>query len=163
MSYRIGIGYDIHPLVQGRTLVLGGVNIPFDKGLLGHSDGDVIIHVICDAILGALAKGDIGQLFPDTEEHTCDMYSLDMLRTIVGDIVLPDYAIINIDVNCISERPRLSPYRGEMVSKIANVLRVEHSQVSIKFRTHEGFGDIGKGNAMAADAVVLLKRVKREI
>jgi 2-C-methyl-D-erythritol 2,4-cyclodiphosphate synthase len=134
------------------------VTIPFEKGLLGHSDGDVIIHAICDALLGALALGDIGRLFPDTDERTKDMYSLKMLEAIIQDIISPEYAIVNIDVNCIAEKPKLTPYREDMVSRIANACRAEKERVSIKFRTNEGLDEIGRGNAIAAQAVILLRK-----
>jgi len=157
MSYRIGIGFDIHRLVPGRPLVLGGVRIPHDKGLLGHSDGDVIIHALCDAILGALARGDIGMLYPDTAKETEGMDSMKMLQEIVNTS-LGIYSLGNVDINCICEKPRLSAYREEMVHTIAQTTGLDPSAVSVKFRTHEGLGDIGEGRAIAAQAVVMLVR-----
>lgn len=156
MLYRTGIGYDIHRLVEGRNLVLGGLNVPYPKGLLGHSDGDVIVHAVCDALLGACARPDIGEIFPDTAPETEGIYSLTMLKTIVSQMS-NEYGIVNIDVNCICEKPKLSAYRNKMVANIADVCMIDHSQVSIKFRTHEGLGEIGTGNAIAAQAVVLIK------
>lgn len=159
MPFRIGTGFDIHRLVEGRPLVLGGVTIPFEKGLLGHSDGDVIIHAICDAILGALAMGDIGVMFPDTSNETKDMYSIRMLETI-AEKAKKRYTISNIDCNCICEKPKLSGYReamADMVSKAAGISRI---QISIKFRTYEGLGEIGNSNAIAAQAVALLEERK---
>ncbi len=156
MSYRVGIGFDIHALVQGRPLVLGGVTIPYDKGLLGHSDGDVIIHALCDSILGALARGDIGDLYPDTSKETEGMNSMKMLREIVG-IAAQTHTLVNIDINCLCEKPRLSGYRAEMITAIAAAAGVDPSAVSVKFRTHEGLGEIGEGRAITAQAVVMLK------
>ena len=157
MSYRVGTGYDIHRLVPGRPLVLGGITIDYEKGLLGHSDGDVIIHAVCDAILGALCMGDIGELYPDTVQETTGMYSLIMLTEILKKIDKA-YEIINIDINCICERPKLSGFRKQMIQIIAQAVRLEASSVSVKFRTNEGIGEIGAGNAIAAQAVVLLKK-----
>lgn len=161
MPYRTGIGYDIHRLVEGRDLVLAGLTVPYPKGLLGHSDGDVIVHAICDALLGACARSDIGEMFPDTAPETKGIYSLTMLEKIVSQIS-NEYEIVNIDVNCICERPKLSGYRDNMVANIADVCKIDHSQVSIKFRTHEGLGEIGTGNAIAAQAVVLIKNKASE-
>jgi 2-C-methyl-D-erythritol 2,4-cyclodiphosphate synthase len=157
MSCRIGIGFDIHRLVEGRPLVLGGIVVPFEKGLLGHSDGDVIIHAICDALLGALALGDIGDMFPDSVEKTKGMYSLEMLR-IISEQIREEWRLVNIDVNCICERPKLAGYRAHMLQKIAETAGITIAQVSIKFRTHEGLGDIGHGEAVAAQAVVLMEK-----
>lgn len=157
MPYRVGIGFDIHRLVDGRSLILGGVTIQHDKGLLGHSDGDVIIHSVCDAILGALAKTDIGEMYPDTSQETEGMNSLNMLQAIM-ETAASNYALINIDINCICERPRLAGYRSEMINTIAMAAGIDPSAVSVKFRTHEGLGDIGEGRAIAAQAVVLLEK-----
>ncbi len=157
MPFRIGIGFDIHRLVAGRPLIIGGVRVPFEKGLLGHSDGDVVIHALCDAILGALARGDIGALYPDTSPETRGMNSLTMLSGIVNDVAM-DYEIVNLDINCICERPRLSEHREAMVEAIARATSIDPSAVSVKFRTHEGLGEIGSGDAIAAQAVVLLRK-----
>jgi 2-C-methyl-D-erythritol 2,4-cyclodiphosphate synthase len=157
MSYRVGIGFDIHRLVEARPLILGGVSVPYHKGLLGHSDGDVIIHALCDAILGAASKADIGELYPDTSKKTEGMNSLNMLHEIL-DMVISDYELGNIDINCICEKPKLAGYRSEMINTIASVTGLDLSAVSIKFRTHEGLGEIGAGHAIAAQAVVLLKK-----
>jgi 2-C-methyl-D-erythritol 2,4-cyclodiphosphate synthase len=157
MPLRIGMGFDIHRLVPGRPLIIGGVAVPFEKGLLGHSDGDVVVHAVCDAVIGALARGDIGQLYPDTSPETEGMDSLTMLSGIMKTVAR-DYEIVNIDINCICERPRLSGYRSDMVGSIAQASGVDPSAVSVKFRTHEGLGDIGAGEAIAAQAVVLLQK-----
>lgn len=157
MPYRVGIGFDIHRLVDDRPLILGGVTIPHPKGLLGHSDGDVIIHAVCDAILGALAQTDIGELYPDTSKETEGMNSLKMLHEIL-DMLIGNYELGNIDINCICEKPKLAGYRSEMINAIASATRLDPSAVSVKFRTHEGLGEIGAGLAIAAQAVVLLKK-----
>jgi 2-C-methyl-D-erythritol 2,4-cyclodiphosphate synthase len=162
MPYRVGIGFDIHRLVEGRHLILGGLNIPYDKGLLGHSDGDVVIHAICDAILGAIAHADIGEMYPDNAKETRGMNSLKMLKGIM-DTAANGYEIINIDINCICERPKLVTYRGEMVNTIAATTGLDPSVISVKFRTHEGLGEIGSGLAIAAQAVVLLKKRNNQI
>ena len=158
MSFRVGIGFDIHRLVKGRDLVLAGVNVPSDKGLLGHSDGDVITHAVCDALLGAVgSSSDIGSIFPDTAEETLGMNSLDMLKSIASDIHV-DYSIVNMDINCICERPALAPFRDKMIKKIADTCGISTDKVSIKFRTNEGLGDVGKGNAISSQAIVLVER-----
>jgi 2-C-methyl-D-erythritol 2,4-cyclodiphosphate synthase len=157
MSYRTGIGFDIHRLVPGRPLVLGGISIDYEKGLLGHSDGDVIVHAACDAILGALSLGDIGEWYPDTARETEGMRSLGMLREIRMKIE-NEYEIRNMDINCICEKPRLSGSRTAMIHAIAQAAGLDPAAVSVKFRTHEGLGEIGAGNAIAAQAVVLLRK-----
>jgi 2-C-methyl-D-erythritol 2,4-cyclodiphosphate synthase len=162
MPYRVGIGFDIHRLVEGRPLILGGLNIPHDKGLLGHSDGDVIIHAVCDAILGALAHADIGEMYPDNSDETRGMDSLKMLKGIM-DTAANDYELMNIDINCICEQPKLAPYRGKMINTIAATTGLDPSAISVKFRTHEGLGEIGSGLAIAAQAVVLLKKRNHQI
>lgn len=156
MSYRVGLGYDIHRLVKGRDLVLGGVKIEYEKGLLGHSDGDAVVHAISDALLGACACADIGELFPDTAPETEGMNSLEMLRVIFSKLG-PGYRVVNIDVNCICEKPKLASYRNKMVANIAEMCKIDTSFVSVKFRTNEGLGDIGAGEAIAAQAVVLME------
>ena len=161
MSYRVGIGFDIHRLVGGRPLVLGGITIDYPKGLLGHSDGDVVIHAVCDAILGALGLGDIGEMFPDTAKSTEGMYSLDMLKMIMNTIQ-SDHRLVNIDINCICEKPKLSGYRNDMVRNIAETCKLDPSDISVKFRTNEGLGEIGAGEAISAQAVVLVKKSRNQ-
>jgi len=156
MSYRVGIGFDIHRLVAGRQLVLGGITIDYPKGLLGHSDGDVIIHAVCDAILGATAQGDIGEKFPDTAKETEGIYSLKMLKMIMASIQ-SKHEVVNIDINCICEKPKLSGYREAMTQCIAQTCNIDASDVSVKFRTNEGLGEIGAGQAISAQAVVLIE------
>ena len=154
---RIGNGYDVHRLVAGRKLILGGVTIPYEKGLLGHSDADVLTHAIMDALLGAVAEGDIGRHFPDTDERYKDVDSLKLL-------ILEDklYVIENIDAVIMAERPKLAPFIPEMVKNIATTLGIEESQVNIKATTEEGLGFTGTGEGMKAQAVCLLKEMINE-
>lgn len=154
-NIRIGIGYDIHKLVENRKLILGGVEIPFRLGLLGHSDADVLLHAICDAILGAGAMGDIGKHFPDTDQKYSGISSLRLLER-VKELIEAKYSIGNIDAVVIAEQPKLAPFISEMRNNIANVLNTAKKQISIKATTHEGLGDIGKCQAIAAEAVVVL-------
>jgi len=153
---RIGIGYDIHRLVEGRKLILGGVEIPFEKGLLGHSDSDVLTHAICDALLGAAALGDIGAHFPDTDPRFQGASSLDLLSHVVSLIAERGYAISNVDSIIIAERPKLAPHIPRMRERLAVVMGVTIGQVSVKAKTSEGLESVGRGEAMAAQAVVLL-------
>lgn len=155
-SSRIGIGYDIHRLVEGRKLILGGVEIPFEKGLLGHSDSDVLSHAICDALLGAAALGDIGTHFPDSDPRWAGASSLDFLAHAVELITARGYSIANIDVTVLAERPKLRPYVQAMRESLASVLRIDVNQVNVKATTNEGLESIGHGEAMAAQAVALL-------
>jgi 2-C-methyl-D-erythritol 2,4-cyclodiphosphate synthase len=156
-SIRIGIGYDIHRLVEGRKLVLGGVEIPFEKGLLGHSDSDVLSHAICDALLGAAALGDIGAHFPDSDPQWAGASSLDFLAHAVELITDRGYSIANVDATVIAERPKLRPYIQAIRDQLASVLQVKMDQVSVKAKTNEGLESIGRGEAMGAQAVALLR------
>lgn len=153
---RIGFGYDIHRLVPDRKLILGGVEIPFDKGLLGHSDADVVLHAIADAMLGAAALGDLGQHFPDTDQRFAGASSSDLLRHVADLIEQNNLTLGNVDLTLIAQAPKLAPYRDAMRDNIALTLGVNLEKVSVKFTTHEKLGDIGRGEAMAAQAVVLL-------
>lgn len=151
---KIGIGYDFHRLVKNRKLVIGGVEIPNDKGLLGHSDGDVLLHAICDAILGASGERDIGVLFPDTDPKFKDISSL----ILIADVMRITHAkIINIDSVIICESPRLAGYIPRMQEKIAQIVGVGSSCISIKAKTNEGVGSVGKGEGISAYAVVLIE------
>ena len=153
---RIGIGYDIHRLVEGRKLVLAGVEVPFDKGLLGHSDSDVLAHAVCDALLGAAALGDIGEHFPDTDERWKNASSLDLLAQVVEIIRERGYRVANVDTIILAERPRLRPHIQAMRQRLAAALRVDVDCVSVKAKTGEGLESVGRGEAMAAQAVALL-------
>jgi len=155
---RIGNGFDVHPLVAGRRLVLGGVTLPFDRGLAGHSDADVLLHAICDAVLGAIAEGDLGRHFPDTDAAYKDADSRVLLKSVWQRAVAAGYALGNVDVTVIAEAPRLAPYVGQMVSNIAADLGAATAQVNVKATTSEGLGFIGRGEGIAAFATVLLVR-----
>ena len=155
---RIGIGYDIHQLKRGRRLVLGGVTIPFEKGLLGHSDADVLLHAVCDALLGAAGLGDIGLYFPDTDNEFKDMESIKLLDKTNKMIREKGFTIINIDSTIFAEAPKLSPYRKEMEINIAQTLEIDPCRINIKATTTEGLGVIGKGEGIGAMSVVLLRR-----
>lgn len=153
---RIGTGYDIHRLVGGRRLVLGGVEVPFEKGLLGHSDSDVLTHAITDALLGATALGDIGTHFPDTDPHYSGASSLDLLARVVELIEERGFRVANVDAVILAERPKLAPHILAMREKLASVLKIEIERVSVKAKTNEGLEAIGRGEAMAAHAVALI-------
>ena len=154
---RIGIGYDIHQLKRGRRLVLGGVTIPFEKGLLGHSDADVLLHAVCDALLGAAGLGDIGLYFPDTDNEFKDMESIKLLDRTNKMVREKGFTIINIDSTIFAETPKLSPYREEMEINIAQTLEIDPCRINIKATTTEGLGVIGKGEGIAAMCAVLLR------
>ncbi len=156
---RIGTGYDLHRLIDGRPLVLGGVVIPFDKGLAGHSDADAVCHAVTDALLGAAASGDIGRHFPDTDPRWKDADSLMLLARAVEMVASAGYAVVNVDVVVIAERPKLAPYVDAMRSHLARALRVTPAQVGVKGKTNEGVGSIGAGESIAVHAVALLARI----
>lgn len=151
---RIGIGNDIHRLIEGRPLILGGIEIPYNKGEDAHSDGDVLVHAIIDAILGACAKGDIGRLFPPSDERYKDADSLDLLKQVAE---YTGAKIINIDSSITLEEPKLRPYITAMRERIAEVLSIDIDRISIKAKTNEGLDETGKGNAVSAIAVVLVE------
>lgn len=153
---RIGYGYDVHRLVEGRKLFLGGELIPFDKGLLGHSDADVLIHAICDALLGAAGLGDIGMHFPDTDPSLKDIKSIVLLKKSCKMISNSGFSIYNIDSTIIAQLPKLSPYRDLMRKNIASYTDMNLNDINIKFTTTENLGCIGEGKAIAASCVVLI-------
>ena len=156
---RIGQGYDVHCLVEGRKLIIGGVDIPYEKGLLGHSDADVLLHAVMDALLGAAALGDIGQHFPDSDERYKGISSIALLKE-VGKILQENgYMIENIDSTVIAQRPKLLPYRPQMAENIAAALGIEKEQVSVKATTEEGLGFTGTGEGISAQAIALLSSV----
>lgn len=158
-TLRIGNGYDLHRLAAGRRLILGGVVIPFDKGLEGHSDADAVCHAVTDAILGAAAAGDIGRHFPDTEAAWKDADSLTLLARAARIVAAAGYAVVNVDVVVIAERPKLAPHVDAMRANLAGAMSVAAGQVSVKGKTNEGVGSIGAGDSIAAHAVALLARV----
>ena len=154
---RVGSGYDVHRLVPDRRLVLGGIVIPFDKGLLGHSDADVLVHAVIDALLGAAALGDIGYHFSDTDPEYKDISSLKLLSLAYRMVQEQKYVITNIDCTVFAQVPKLSPHRNAMKQKIAETLNIQGNQINIKFTTTEGLGEIGKSEGIGAMCVVLLK------
>jgi len=155
-NIRIGTGYDLHRLVAGRTLVLAGVCIPFERGLQGHSDADIVCHAVTDAILGAAAAGDIGRLFPDSDAQWKDADSVQLLRHAVELVSRSGFQIVNVDVTVIAERPKLLPYIEGMRANLAAALGIDAAAVSIKGKTNEGVGEIGRGEAMASQAIALI-------
>jgi len=154
---RIGCGFDAHRFGHGRPLVLGGVTIPNDRGLMAHSDGDVLIHALCDALLGAAALGDIGRIFPDSDAAYAGIDSRLLLRRVVELLRGRNYQVVNADVTVIAERPRLAPHVEAMVANLAADLGAERSQINIKATTTEGMGFTGRGEGIAAQAVVVLR------
>lgn len=154
---RIGTGYDVHRLVEGSKLVLGGVQISYEKGLLGHSDADVLVHAVMDALLGAAALGDIGRHFPDSDERYCGISSLKLLAQVGTMLSEEHYLVGNIDATIIAQRPKLAPYLPMMEENIAAVLGIEKNRVNIKATTEEGLGFTGAGEGIAAQAVALLE------
>lgn len=155
---RVGHGFDAHPLVEGRKLILGGVNVPHDRGALGHSDADVLAHAICDALLGACALGDLGGYFPDTDERWKDADSMGLLAQCAAEVQRQGYRIENIDATIVVQQPKLLAHIPRMRENIAGRLQLQLSQVSVKAKTSEGMGYTGDGSGIAAYAVALLER-----
>ena len=158
---RIGHGYDVHRITDGRKLILCGVTIPWDRGLLGHSDADVAVHALMDALLGAAALGDIGQLFPDTDPAYAGADSVRLLRNVADRIEKAGYRFSNGDITILAQRPKLAPYIPQMRENLAAALGVEPGRVSVKATTEEGLGFTGSGEGIAAHAVVLLEETQR--
>lgn len=156
---RIGNGYDVHKLVEGRKLILGGVDVPYEKGLLGHSDADVLIHAIMDALLGACALGDIGKLFPDSDAEFKDISSILLLKKVAEVLKRENYTIINIDSIVAAQKPKLAPYIQEMRSNIANALEIPVDCVSVKATTTEHLGFEGRGEGISSYAACLLENI----
>jgi 2-C-methyl-D-erythritol 2,4-cyclodiphosphate synthase len=156
---RIGHGYDVHRLTEGRDLILGGETIPYEKGLLGHSDADVLLHAVMDALLGAAALGDIGHLFPDSSEEFRGISSLTLLRRVGRVLASEGYRVVNIDATLLAQAPKIAPYRDKMRANIAKALQISLSQVSVKATTEEGLGFTGEGLGMAAHAIALLEKI----
>ncbi len=159
---RIGSGYDIHRLVDGRKLILGGVEIAFEKGLLGHSDADVLLHAVCDALLGAAGLGDIGRHFPDTDPRYKDIDSMKLLRRTAGRVREAGYRILNADATIFAQAPRIAPYRDRMRANIARGLEIEADRVNIKATTTEGLGPMGRGEGIGAMCVVLIENCLKD-
>lgn len=163
-EYRTGIGTDIHRLAAGRQLKLGGILVPFEKGLLAHSDGDVALHALMDAILGAAGLGDIGMLFPDTDPQFKDIDSKELVLRVKNYITDKNWEIVNVDITISAEEPRLGPYKSQMKRCIASLLGTDFLNVNVKAKTNEGLGDIGAGLAISAIATALLRRrIKRTL
>ena len=156
MKIRIGIGYDIHRLTEGRPLVIGGVEIPFPKGLEGHSDADVLLHAVCDSILGAIGEEDIGTFFPDNDPAFKGVSSREFLPEVTKVMDSKGYSVGNLDCVVIAEEPKIRSYRGKITRSISDILKVPVTAVSIKGKTGEGLGEIGAGRAIAAHAAVLV-------
>jgi len=162
IEFRVGIGTDIHRLVEGRKLMLGGVQIPHPLGLLGHSDGDAVLHAVIDALLGAAGLGDIGTLFPDTDPKWENIDSKELLYIVKEKIAEKKWDIINVDVTIHAEQPRLEPFKGQIKRVIAGLLGIDFNAANVKAKTNEGLGEIGEGTAIAATAVAMLrKKIKR--
>lgn len=157
-NLRIGHGYDVHRLVEGRRLILGGVDIPWEKGLLGHSDADVLVHAIMDALTGAARLGDIGKIFPDTDPAYAGISSIKLLREVGRLLGEKGFAVVNIDATLLAQAPKVGPYRPQMAANVAKALGIDPEQVNIKATTEEGLGFTGDGSGMAAHAVVLLAK-----
>ena len=157
-NVRIGHGYDVHRLVPQRALILGGVTVPFEKGLLGHSDADVLTHAVCDALIGAIGQGDIGKHFPDTDAKYKGIYSMLLLEEVKGLLKKHSYSVSNIDATIIAQAPKLAPHIPMMKKNIASVLGISPSQVNIKATTEEHLGFTGSGEGIAAHAVCLVTK-----
>ena len=153
---RVGIGYDVHKLVEGRKMILGGVEIPYEKGLLGHSDADVLLHAIMDALLGAAALGDIGKHFPDSDEKYKGISSVALLEEVGKLLEQNMFVINNIDAIIIAQRPKVGPYREQMVKNIARALKIDENLVNVKATTEEGLGFTGSGEGISSQAIVSL-------
>ena len=157
---RIGFGYDVHPLVQGRTVVLGGVAIPFDRGLDGYSDADVVVHALCDAMLGALVLGDLGKHFPSSDTRWQGVSSLVLLQHVTGLVAEQQYELGNADLTIVAQRPRLSPYVPQMIETLTTAMGAEAGRISVKATTTDGLGFTGTEAGIAAYAVCLLRPVE---
>ncbi|HUP26913.1 MAG TPA: 2-C-methyl-D-erythritol 2,4-cyclodiphosphate synthase [Chloroflexia bacterium] len=157
-TFRVGMGYDVHRLVEGRPLIVGGIEVPFEKGLEGHSDADVLLHALIDALLGAAALGDIGTYFPSSDASLKGISSGDMLRRVMQMVAEGGWSVENVDATIVAQRPRLSPHTAGMKSAIAGSLQIDADRVNVKSKTTDGLGFTGTGEGMAAYCVVLLTR-----
>jgi len=156
-NLRIGQGYDVHRLAEGRDLILGGVRIPWERGLLGHSDADVLTHAVMDALLGAAGLGDIGKLFPDSDARYAGISSLKLLEEVGQRLASAGFSVVNVDATLVAQAPKVGPYRLQMAENMAAALRIPAEQVSVKATTEEGLGFTGDGSGMAAQAIALLE------
>ncbi len=158
MSFKTGLGYDIHRLVKGRKLILGGVDIPYEKGLDGHSDADVLIHAVCDALLGALGKGDIGEHFPNTDDRYKNISSMVLLKEVKALLDAESFGVVNMDTIIIAEEPNMKKFKSEIRKNLAVVLDMDEQKINVKAKTQEGLGPIGNSEAIAAYSTVLLEK-----
>ena len=158
METRVGIGYDIHRLVGGRKLFIGGVEIPYIKGLLGHSDADVLIHAVCDALLGAVAEKDIGELFPDSDPKYSGIASSQLLKVVLELVRKRGYQISNIDTVIVAEEPKFSPFKSMIQESLSRIMNIDKTRVSVKAKTNEGLGEVGGKEGIACYATVLIKK-----
>jgi len=156
-NYRIGMGYDVHPFVEGRPLILGGVQIPDHQGLAGHSDADCLAHAICDALLGAISAGDLGRHFPDTDPQYKDVESLLLLNKVIEMVEQKGFRITNIDATIVAQAPRLAPFLPHMEDRLATTMGIEKERVNVKATSTEGLGFTGRGEGIAAYAVALVE------
>ena len=159
---RVGIGYDIHQLKEGRPLILGGVRIPHTHGLDGHSDADALTHAVCDALLGAMGEGDLGRYYPSSDPRLTNMNSLDMLEGVHAKLAERGFRLVNLDTVVVAQAPRLGTYLTEMSTQLARVLRVEPSLVNVKVKSHDHLGTLGRQEGIAAQAVCLLAHVQSD-
>ncbi len=155
---KVGIGYDIHKLERGRRLIIGGVEIPHEKGLVGHSDGDPLSHAIMDSLLGALSLPDIGELFPDSSPEYRGISSLELLKRVINMVNERGYEVMGIDTVIVAQEPKLSPYKEEMKRKLSEIIGIEPDRIGIKAKTNEGLGEIGRGEGISCYAVSVLRR-----
>lgn len=160
MNLRIGNGYDVHKLVEGRNLIIGGVLIPYEKGLLGHSDADVLVHAIMDSLLGATKKGDIGSIFPDTDNKFKDICSLELLKQVYNILTNDGYQIVNIDATIVAQQPKMKPYIDKMEQNISICLNINKDKINVKATTEEGLGFTGSLQGISAYAVCLVEKIK---
>jgi 2-C-methyl-D-erythritol 2,4-cyclodiphosphate synthase len=156
--HRVGIGYDIHRLVKGRKLILGGITVPYSKGLLGHSDADVLLHALCDALLGAINAGDIGEHFPDSDPRYKNIASGLLLKETASLLKRKGFSVGNIDIAVIAEKPKLALYKSAIRKNISQILKIAQEKISVKAKTNEGLDATGKGNAIGCFAVVVVKK-----
>lgn len=158
METRVGTGCDLHRLVEDRKLIIGGVEIPYVKGLLGHSDADVLIHAICDALLGAISAGDIGELFPDTEPEYQGISGAELLKTTLGLVRGKGYEVVNLDTIIIAEEPKMSPFKSKIRENLSKIMNIDKDRVNIKAKTNEGLGELGRKEGIACFATVLITK-----
>lgn len=157
-EFRVGHGYDVHRLSEGRRMILGGVEIPFEKGLLGHSDADVLVHAIMDSLLGAAALGDIGRHFPDTSDEFCGISSLSLLSRVKTLLDEAGYSVVNVDATLVLQRPKIASFIPEMINNISKTLGIEEGRINVKATTEECLGFTGRGEGASAHAVSMIKK-----